>query len=114
LGDERLDSLQQMEWMRELFDQLRIYSNCFQPVVKRIGLISRGDRVRRIHDTPRTPLARLVDSGRGTPEHLDRLLMAAWDTSPLTLKRAIGRRLEGRPPALQRHPGRPRLEAVNA
>jgi hypothetical protein len=111
LGDERLDSLQQMEWMRELFDQLRIYCNCFQPVVKRIGLVSRGDRVRRIHDAPRTPLARLIDSGKGHPDQVQRLLIAYRKTSPLTLKREIGRRLERRPPAVPR--GR-WPEAVNA
>lgn len=114
LGDARLDSLQQLEWMRDLFDQLRIYVNCFQPVTRRIGTLHQGERVRRIHDAPRTPLARLVDSGAAPPQDLERLLLAARMTSPLTLKRDIGRRLEGRPPAARRERGRPPLEIAHA
>lgn len=114
LGDQRLDSAQQMEWMRELFDDLRVFVNCFQPVVKRIGVVARGERLRRLHDRPQTPLARLVEAGAGYPELVERLLLAAQETSPLTLKRAIGRRLEGRPPAVRSGPGRPSLELADA
>jgi hypothetical protein len=114
LGNQRLDSPEQLEWMLELYELLRIFVNCFQPVTKRIGVVQRGDRTRRLHDTPRTPLNRLIDSGQGEPAAIDELLRLSSELSPLSIKRRVGERLDGRPPAVQSPPGRRWPEVANA
>jgi hypothetical protein len=65
LGNFRLDSAEQLAWLDRLYsDLLRPFNNCFQPVMHSLGRIQVGGRTRRLHDTPRTPLQRLVEDRR--------------------------------------------------
>lgn len=106
LGDLRLDSPAQLEWMLELYEQLRLFVNCFQPVMKRIGVVHRSETSRRVHDTAKTPLRRLLETGRYRRQALVELTRVYNEVSPLDLKRQIGRQLEGRPAAAYSPPGR--------
>lgn len=106
LGDHRLDSPAQLEWMLELYEHLRLFVNCFQPVMKRIGVVHRGETSRRVHDTAKTPLRRLLETGRYRPQALAELTRVYNEVSPLDLKRQIGQKLEGRPAAAYSPPGR--------
>jgi transposase InsO family protein len=107
LGDHRLDSPAQLEWMLELYEQLRIFVNCYQPVMKRIGVVHRGETSRRVHDLAQTPLRRLLDTGQYRPEALAEFTRIYNQVSPLTLKREIGQQLQRRPAAAYIPPGRP-------
>jgi hypothetical protein len=40
------------------------FANCFQPVLKLVGKEKVGQRTRRLYDTPKTPLRRLLDELR--------------------------------------------------
>ena len=106
LGDLRLDSPEQLAWMLELYTQLRLFVNCVQPVTRRIGSIQVGQRTRRVHDLARTPFNRLLDSAAGYPQAVADLAQQSSSVSPLSLKRAIGAHLGGRPSARQSLPGR--------
>lgn len=100
VGYDRLDTPAQQAWLDAFYtDDLRPFANCFQPVMKLVGKESVGQRTRRLYDTPRTPLRRLLDD---YSEHLDlnrlRPLTELYTaTSPLTLKRRIDRRLAALP-----------------
>jgi len=106
LGDYRLDSPDQLQWMLELYGRLRLFVNGVQPTSKRIGTIQHGDRTRRLHDQPQSPLRRLLATGLGNPQAVADFEAGLAAVSPLTLKRQIGAHLGGRPPALQEPPGR--------
>jgi transposase InsO family protein len=106
LADHRLDSAEQLEWLTDLYVLTRPFVNCFQPVMKRIGQVHRGDRSQRIHDQPRTPLQRLLESGAVEPDSVAELVELYTEVSPLTLRRRIEEHLAKMPRALLREPGR--------
>jgi hypothetical protein len=99
LSNYRLDSADQLAWLDRLYtDFLRPFNNCFQPVMHSTGRIQVGEHSRRLHDTPRTPLQRLLESGAADPEQIQGLVELYTTVSPLTLKRTIDRQLRAMPP----------------
>jgi hypothetical protein len=99
LSNLRLDSAEQLAWLDRLYtDLLRPFNNCFQPVMHQIGRIQVGERSRRLHDTPRTPLQRLLAAGAVESEQIQELVKLYTSVSPLTLKRSIDRQLRAMPP----------------
>jgi hypothetical protein len=98
LSSYRLDSAEQLAWLDRLYtDLLRPFNNCFQPVMHGLGRIQVGERSRRLHDLPRTPLRRLLESGAAKPDEIEGLIKLYTTVSPLTLKRAIDRHLQMMP-----------------
>jgi hypothetical protein len=99
LSNFRLDSAEQLAWLDRLYtDLLRPFNNCFQPVMHGLGRIQVGERSRRLHDTPRTPLQRLLETGAAEPAKIQELVELYTTVSPLTLKRSIDRQLRAMPP----------------
>ena len=100
IGYDRLDTPAQQAWLDAFYtEDLRPFANCFQPVMKLVGKETVGQRTRRLYDTPKTPLRRLLDDYSG---HVDlnrpRALTDLYTSvSPLTLKRRIDRRLAALP-----------------
>jgi transposase InsO family protein len=114
VSNHRLDNMEQWEWLDELYTSLlRPFNNCFQPVMKRIGQVVVGTRIRRLHDHPRTPLQRLLDSGDAKPEAVPQLVGLYSQLSPLTLKRQIQAHLSRMPAADYSPPGRRWATAAN-
>lgn len=98
LGNLRLDSAEQLAWLDRLYsDFLRPFNNCFQPVMRQIGRVQVGERSRRLHDTPRTPLQRLLETGAAEPTKIGELVKLYTSVSPLSLKRSIDRHLRTMP-----------------
>jgi hypothetical protein len=64
VGYARLDTTGQMLVLRQLYEQLRLYKNFFQPTMKLISKERIGGRIHRKYDTPRTPCQRLLESGQ--------------------------------------------------
>ena len=99
LSNFRLDSAEQLAWLDRLYtDLLRPFNNCFQPVMQGLGRIQVGERSRRLHDTPRTPLQRLLETGAAEPAKIEELVKLYTTVSPLSLKRSIDRQLRAMPP----------------
>ena len=90
IGYDRLDTPAQHAWLDAFYtEDLRPFTNCFQPVMKLVGKQSVGQRTRRPYHTPKTRLRRLLDD---YPAHLELNRLRALtelcrSTSPLTLKR---------------------------
>ena len=106
IGYDRLDTPAQQAWLDAFYtEDLRPFANCFQPVMKLVGKETVGQRTRRLYDTPKTPLRRLLDdySGHVDLNRLRALTDLCTAGSPLTLKRRIARRLAVLPVRLEVH-----------
>lgn len=98
VGNLRLDSADQLAWLDHLYTELlRPFNNCFQPVMHKAGQLQRGDHLRRLHDSPKTPLQRLIETDAAAPQQIQALVSLYTSVSPLTLKRSIDRHLRALP-----------------
>ena len=100
LGELYLDTHEQLTLLRGIYEQMWLYYNLFQPVLRQSertahigadGIV----RIRRKQDTARSPLDRLLEAetklGRAT---VDRLLDLRATTNPLALRREIHAQLK--------------------
>ncbi len=70
MGWDRYDTAKAQEAANQLYDELRIFQNLFQPSMKLRCKIRIGSRLIRRYDTPRTPFERVVESRKGDPKKL--------------------------------------------
>ena len=94
LGHEVLTTQSQADLLNELYDLMRIYYNDFQPVQRQIERSVHYNAqhkpvLARKHDTARTPLKRLIESGVLDPETQASLERTYAQTNPRALKREI-------------------------
>ncbi len=95
LGWDRYDTLEALNAINRLYEQLRIFQNLFQPSMKLSIKIRKGSRVIRRYDQPRTPLERVVQSSEKTLPQIQELKSTLKDTDPFELSRDIDRQLDG-------------------
>ena len=101
VGYQRLDTPEQQAWLDSFYtDLLRPFANCFQPVMKLLEKETVNNRTRRKYDTPATPMRRLLLTHAEEVTRIQPLLELYESVSPLTLKRAIDRRLAAMPATL--------------
>jgi hypothetical protein len=62
VGYRRLDTTAELDLLRQLYGQLRLYKNFFQPTMKLKEKTREGGKIRRRYDTPKTPYQRLMES----------------------------------------------------
>jgi hypothetical protein len=89
LGQARLDSAAQCAALNALYDQMWVYYNLFQPVLRLCEKTTDGSRVRRKWDTAATPFARLLVTQALAPVDRERLETLYATTNPRALRRAI-------------------------
>lgn len=75
-------------------NELRLYKNFFQPVMRLVSKERIGGRLNRKHDIPWTPYQRLMDSGQ-MPKETRRQLEALYlSLNPGQLKRSTDTKLD--------------------
>ena len=90
LGYLRYDTVEEIAIIRDLYNnELRVYKNFFQPVMKLVSKERIGGRVKRKYGTPMTPYQNLIQSNQLTREAERRLSEAYPSLNPAALKRAI-------------------------
>ncbi len=99
MGDERLDSVAQVLAVNELYDQMWLYYNLFQPVmhlVEKEVIREEGQstRVVRRHDLARTPFDRLCATDAILPEHREQLTALRDSINPRQLRQDISDRIK--------------------
>jgi hypothetical protein len=99
LGFARLDSGAQMLALNELYDQMWLYYNLFQPVLhltEKTLVVSPDDRphVKRRYDVAQTPFDRLCATAVLTPERRTKLARLRDATNPRRLRQDIYDRLD--------------------
>lgn len=94
LGWERYDTLEALNAINRLYEQLRIFQNLFQPSMKLSIKIRKGSRVIRRYDQPSTPLQRVLQSSENTLPQIQELKSTLKTTDPFELSRDIDQRLD--------------------
>ena len=80
--------------MNDLYNnELRLYKNFFQPVMKLISKERIGGRVKRKYDVPKTPYQRLMESDEIPSEVKHELKKIYLSLNPAELKRNIDAKL---------------------
>ena len=94
-GYLRYDTYEELAIMNDLYHQeLRLYKNFFQPVMKLKSKERIGGRVKRKYDVPRTPYQRLMESEQISEEAKEELQGVYLSLNLAHLKRQIDARLE--------------------
>jgi hypothetical protein len=64
VGYQRFDTTGDLVLLGELYAQLRLYKNFFQPTMKLTEKVRTNGKIHRRYDEPRTPCQRLLESGQ--------------------------------------------------
>lgn len=94
LGWDRYDTLGALKIINQLYEQLRIFQNLFQPSMKLSSKTRKGSRVIRRYDQPSTPLERVLKSPQKTLQQIQALKSTLKTTDPFELSRRIDQQLE--------------------
>jgi hypothetical protein len=92
-GTLRLDTLEQVQAMNQLYEKMWLYYNFFQPVMHLQEKLCQQDHVIRYWDQAQTPYQRLVVTGALSREQLARLQALYEQTNPMALRKEIYRLL---------------------
>jgi hypothetical protein len=90
VGYFRYDSKRELGILNDLYrNELRVYKNFFQPVIKLVSKERRGVRVHRKYDDPKTPYQRVMESS-GVDVRVQKELTKIYEAlNPAKLKREI-------------------------
>jgi hypothetical protein len=91
VGYLRYETPQELESLNELYRQLRLYTNFFQPVMKLRSKERDGARVRKKYDKAQTPYQRILASTKVEKRKKERLKAIYQNLNPAQLKREITR-----------------------
>jgi len=95
IGWDRYDTPTAVSLFNDLYRQeLRLMMNLFQPSVKLLRKERIGSRLKRVYDTPKTPLDRLRTCPGIDQATVAKLLRLRAATDPFTLARAIEQKIE--------------------
>jgi transposase InsO family protein len=94
LGQVRLDTPAQTEALNTLYEQMWVYYNCFQPVMRLHEKERTETRIIRRWDTAQTPLERLLASGTLEEAKRQRLEQLRQAINPRALREEIYQDLE--------------------
>jgi len=96
LGYLRYDTPQELDLINDLYrNELRLYKNFFQPVMRLEGKERVNGRIRRHYAKPQTPYRILKESGQLTREQIKALDELYRSLNPADLKRRIDQKLKG-------------------
>ncbi len=94
LGQARLDTPEQITALNALYEQMWLYYNLFQPVLRLVEKTMVGDKVVRKWDAAKTPYERLLATGLLSPEQQAQLQQLYEQTNPFQLRETIYRQLD--------------------
>jgi transposase InsO family protein len=94
LGQVRLDTPAQTEALNALYEQMWVYYNCFQPVMRLREKAWMETRIIRRWDTAQPPLSRLLATGRLPDSQRERLEQVQATVNPRGLRQQIYQALE--------------------
>jgi len=95
LGCLRYDSSEEQKILNDLYEnELKLYKNFFQPVIKLKEKIRIGSKVYRKYDTPKTPYQRVIESKEIDKKTKEKLQQIYQSINPAELKRSIDKKLQ--------------------
>ncbi len=95
VGYLRYDTKEEKDILNNLFrNELRLYKNFFQPVIKLISKERIGGKIHRKYDSAKTPYQRVMESKEVSKEKKEELKKIYQSLNPAELKRAIDKKLD--------------------
>lgn len=91
VGYRRYDTPDELEALNELYAELRLYTNFFQPSMKLIEKTRIGSKVRKKYDTAKTPYRRVLESGTVPDEAKEELKQIYATLNPAKVNRDVNR-----------------------
>ena len=106
IGYLRYDTQEEIDIINDLFrNDLRLYKNFFQPVMKLKAKVRIKGKIHRQYDIAKTPYARMMESNQINEETKIKLKIIYESLNPAELKRNIDRKLENLYKAYQKKTG---------
>lgn len=94
-GYLRYDTELERGIMSDLYqNELRLYKNFFQPVIKLVFKVRFKGRIKRKYDKPKSPYKRLMESDKISQKKKDELKALYESLNPAELKRSIEKKLD--------------------
>lgn len=94
VGYDRLERAYQVDQLNEIYLLWNKLWNFYIPVMKLESKTRIGGRLKKVHDDPKTPYQRLLDSGHLTDEEQQRLKEEYKSINPFGLKRQLDEKLK--------------------
>jgi len=95
VGYLRYDTDKELNVLNDLYrNELRLYKNFFQPVIKLISKVRIGGKIHRRYDTAKTPYRRVMESKRIPENKKQELKKIYLSLNPAQLKRNIDAKLD--------------------
>jgi hypothetical protein len=91
VGYQRFDSPEQLQLLEQLYEQLNLYTNFFQPSMKLQCKERHGARVKKTYDAARTPYRRILESSFIDQAIKSKLRRRYEVLNPAALKRKLER-----------------------
>lgn len=89
VGYQRFDTPAEGLLLNQLYDQLRLFTNFFEPTMRLKSKERFGSRVKKRYDAPRTPYQRVLDSPQVTEANKDALRRQYQQLNPAALHRQL-------------------------
>ena len=94
VGYLRYDSVEEQNILNDLYrNELRLFKNFFQPVIKLVSKERVGGKIHRKYDKPKTPFHRLLELDEITESKKQELKVVYESLNPAHLKRQIDKKL---------------------
>jgi len=89
VGYARLETEEELERLKELYQSLSLFTNYFHPSVKLLKKTRSASKVKKIYDQPQTPFRRLLAHQKIDPEAKTRLRNQFLKLNPAQIRREI-------------------------
>jgi len=110
IGYLRYDTLEEQICLNDLYhNELRLYKNFFQPVIKLVSKERLGGKIKRKYGKAKTPYHRLVESDQISEKRKEELTTIYQSLNPALLKRIIDKKLDNLFKIYQQKKGRERV-----
>ena len=93
IGYQRYESKAAHQLLGEIYEELHLYTNLFQPTFKLKSKKRTGAKVQKQYDPPKTPLQRVLDTQLLSAENRQRWQAVYRDTNPAQCRRTIDQKV---------------------
>lgn len=94
LGYERFDTKEHLKLLNDLYDnELRLYTNFFQPSMKLVAKKRVGSRIKRVYDIAKTPYQRVLACPEVSDEAKRKLTAVYEQLDPVLLRETITKKI---------------------
>jgi len=95
IGHLRYDTKKELELINSLYcNELRLYKNYFQPIIKLVSKERMGGHIKRKYDKPKTPYKRIMENRSVAKDKKDELQKIYESLNPAELKREIDKKIK--------------------